>query len=339
MALIIGLVIFALLALGGLYYWWAYRNIESTDDAYTDGRAVVIAPRVAGDVVSLDVTDNQFVTKGQPLIHIDPRQYRIDRELAEGSLETAKHQFAQQQYGVEIGRKNFPAQLDQAQAQPRQRQGQSRQGAVRLRPPARALAAGDDAAGCRRGHGGAQTGAGAGDADLGAGRAKLARAAADRRNRIAGRPVEGADRAGASQARSGRSQPRLDGGRGAAGRLDHQAQCRDGQLCRAGPADFHDRHAGRVGHRELQGDPARPDAPGTTRAHPASTPIPRSSCAAMSTAFNSAPARNSRPFRSRTPPAISSRWCSACRSRSSSTAASIQNCRCRWAFRSSPRSP
>jgi membrane fusion protein, multidrug efflux system len=115
-ALTIGLVILALLALGGLYYWWAYRNIESTDDAYTDGRAVVIAPRVAGDVVSLDVTDNQFVKKGQPLIHIDPRQYRIDRELAEGSLETAKHQFAQQQYGVEIGRKNFPAQLDQAQA-------------------------------------------------------------------------------------------------------------------------------------------------------------------------------------------------------------------------------
>ncbi len=115
-ALIAGLVIFALMALGGFYYWWAYRNVESTDDAYTDGRAVVIAPRVAGDVVSLDVTDNQFVKKGQPLIHIDPRQYRIDRELAEGSLETAKHQFAQQQYGVEIGRKNFPAQLDEAQA-------------------------------------------------------------------------------------------------------------------------------------------------------------------------------------------------------------------------------
>ena len=116
-ALMIGLVILVLLALGGLYYWWAYRNIESTDDAYTDGRAVVIAPRVAGDVVSLDVTDNQFVKKGQPLIHIDPRQYRIDRENAEGSLETAKHQFAGQQYGAEIGRKNFPAQLEAAQAQ------------------------------------------------------------------------------------------------------------------------------------------------------------------------------------------------------------------------------
>ena len=83
-ALTIGLVIIALLALGGFYWWWAYRNIESTDDAYTDGRSVVIAPRVAGAVVSLDVTDNQFVKKGQPLIHIDPRQYEIDREQAEG---------------------------------------------------------------------------------------------------------------------------------------------------------------------------------------------------------------------------------------------------------------
>jgi membrane fusion protein (multidrug efflux system) len=116
-ALTIGLAIFALLALGGLYYWWAYRNIESTDDAYTDGRSVVIAPRVAGAVVSLDVNDNQFVKKGQPLIHIDPRQYEIDRKQAEGALETAKHQFAGLQYGSDIARKNFPAQLEQAQAQ------------------------------------------------------------------------------------------------------------------------------------------------------------------------------------------------------------------------------
>ena len=84
------MVIFVLLALGGVYYWWAYRNIESTDDAYTDGRAIIIAPQVSGDVISLDVTDNQFVKKGQPLIHIDPRQYQIDREQAEGALATAK---------------------------------------------------------------------------------------------------------------------------------------------------------------------------------------------------------------------------------------------------------
>jgi len=40
---------------GGIYYWLLTRNVESTDDAYTDGRAVTIAPQVSGLVVSLDV--------------------------------------------------------------------------------------------------------------------------------------------------------------------------------------------------------------------------------------------------------------------------------------------
>ena len=61
---IIGGVVLVLLGIGGLYYWLTTRNIESTDDAYTDGRAVTIAPQVSGVVVSLDVTDNQFVKQG-----------------------------------------------------------------------------------------------------------------------------------------------------------------------------------------------------------------------------------------------------------------------------------
>jgi multidrug resistance efflux pump len=46
--------------------------------AYTDGRAITISPQVSGVVVSLDMTDNQFVRRGQALIHIDPRQYQIE---------------------------------------------------------------------------------------------------------------------------------------------------------------------------------------------------------------------------------------------------------------------
>jgi membrane fusion protein (multidrug efflux system) len=113
----IGIVVVALLSIGGLYYWWTTRDLECTDDAYTDGRAVTIAPQVSGVVVSLDVTDNQFVKKDQPLIHIDPRQYLTDRDQAAAALSTAKAQYAGQQFGAEIARKNFPAQLEQAQAQ------------------------------------------------------------------------------------------------------------------------------------------------------------------------------------------------------------------------------
>jgi membrane fusion protein, multidrug efflux system len=114
---IIGVIVLALLATGGVYYWLTTRNIESTDDAYTDGRAIIIAPQVSGIVASLDVNDNQFVKQGQPLIHIETRQYQIDREQAEGALATAQAQYRGQQYGLEVAKKNFPAQLAQAKAQ------------------------------------------------------------------------------------------------------------------------------------------------------------------------------------------------------------------------------
>ncbi len=114
---LIGLVILALLIAGGVYYWLLTRNVESTDDAYTDGRAVIVAPQVPGVVMSLDVADNQFVHEGDPLIHIDSRQYENDRQLAEGALATAKSQLDGQKLGAEIARKNFPALLDQAKAQ------------------------------------------------------------------------------------------------------------------------------------------------------------------------------------------------------------------------------
>ena len=114
---LIGGVLGALALIGGGYYWLSSRNVELTDDAFTDGRAIAIAPQVAGQVTALDVRDNQFVHKGAPLVHIDQRQFLIDRDQAKGALDTAKAQLAGYRYGSEIARKNFPAQLAQAQAQ------------------------------------------------------------------------------------------------------------------------------------------------------------------------------------------------------------------------------
>ena len=107
----------ALLAVAaGLYYWLSHRGKVDTDDAYTDGNVVAIAPQVSGEVVSLDVNDNQFVHKGDPLIHIDPRQYQYNKEQQQGSLDTTNAQIVNQQLGVEIAKKNFPAGLQLAQA-------------------------------------------------------------------------------------------------------------------------------------------------------------------------------------------------------------------------------
>ncbi len=105
------------LSFTGYEYWLANRGYEDTDDAFVDGNAVTISPQVSGNVVSLDVTDNQYVKAGQPLIHIDNRQYVIDVENAKANLATAEGQFAGFQYAAEVAKKNFPAQLDAAKAQ------------------------------------------------------------------------------------------------------------------------------------------------------------------------------------------------------------------------------
>jgi membrane fusion protein, multidrug efflux system len=111
LALIVGIASAAYL------YWFANAGYQTTDDAYVDGRAIAIAPQISGTVVALDVNDNQFVRKGDPLIHIDNRQYVIDRESAEASLATAKGQLAGFTYAADVARKNFPAALLLAQAQ------------------------------------------------------------------------------------------------------------------------------------------------------------------------------------------------------------------------------
>jgi membrane fusion protein, multidrug efflux system len=69
-----------LIALGATRYgrqWWTVgRFIESTDDAYVGGDVTVIAPKVAGFIVEVAVTDNQAVHTGDLLIKLDDRDYR-----------------------------------------------------------------------------------------------------------------------------------------------------------------------------------------------------------------------------------------------------------------------
>lgn len=114
--LIIVLLVLGGLALGGIYWWLSGVNEESTDDAYTEGRAIQIAPQISGRVVSLDVSDNQFVRKGQALVHIDPRQYINTRDQDAGALAMAEAQLAGQKLAAEIAKKNYPAALQAAKA-------------------------------------------------------------------------------------------------------------------------------------------------------------------------------------------------------------------------------
>ncbi|HEX4261202.1 MAG TPA: biotin/lipoyl-binding protein, partial [Acetobacteraceae bacterium] len=83
---LIALGIFIVIAAaGGTWYWWSTRNLQDTDDAYTDGRSVQISPRIAGQVVQLAVHDNEFVRAGDLLVAIDPRDDQAALDRAQGA--------------------------------------------------------------------------------------------------------------------------------------------------------------------------------------------------------------------------------------------------------------
>lgn len=112
------LLLILLAAVGmGTGYWYLTRNEVTTDDAYTDGNAVMVAPQVAGTVVALEVTDNQHVAAGQILLTIDPRAYQAARDEAAGNLAVAQAQLADARARLASARITYPAKLAEAQAQ------------------------------------------------------------------------------------------------------------------------------------------------------------------------------------------------------------------------------
>ncbi|MCK8786727.1 HlyD family secretion protein [Roseomonas sp. NAR14] len=115
---LIVLALFVLIAAaGGGVWWYLTRNLESTDDAYTEGRAVSMAPKVAGFVVEMNVADNQFVRTGDLLLRIDRRDYVTARDQAKANLDLARAQLAAAELDLQIARVRYPAQLQQAEAQ------------------------------------------------------------------------------------------------------------------------------------------------------------------------------------------------------------------------------
>jgi membrane fusion protein (multidrug efflux system) len=65
-------------------YWWNIgRSIESTNDAYAGGNITPVAPRVAGFVAQILMTDNQQVQAGQLLIRLDARDFRAALDHAQ----------------------------------------------------------------------------------------------------------------------------------------------------------------------------------------------------------------------------------------------------------------
>jgi len=86
--------IVVMLAVGAGFYgydWLASgRFIESTNDAYVGGEVTIVAPKVAGFVARVAVTDNQAVHAGDLLVKLDDRDYRAALTRAEAAVNAAQ---------------------------------------------------------------------------------------------------------------------------------------------------------------------------------------------------------------------------------------------------------
>ena len=115
--LVVLLIVAVLVVAACIVWWFLTRNQESTDDAYTEGNAVSIAPQVSGYVVARLVDDNTFVHAGDLMLCIDPRQYMDARDQAQANLDLAEAQLASARIDLQIARVRFPSDREQSMAQ------------------------------------------------------------------------------------------------------------------------------------------------------------------------------------------------------------------------------
>ena len=88
--LLITLITAAAAAGLGWATWDAYMGAPWTRDSTVRAYVVTMAPEVAGRIVELPVSDNQFVHKGDLLMVIDPTNYKIAVSLAEAAVQQAQ---------------------------------------------------------------------------------------------------------------------------------------------------------------------------------------------------------------------------------------------------------
>ena len=73
--------------LGAGGYWWFFlKGRVTTDDAYVVVDIASVSSRINGTVSAVLVENDQFVDKGQELVELDPRDYRVSVDEAQGVL-------------------------------------------------------------------------------------------------------------------------------------------------------------------------------------------------------------------------------------------------------------
>ncbi|HKK44246.1 MAG TPA: HlyD family secretion protein [Balneolaceae bacterium] len=112
--------VLALLVVAAAIYGWNWYtfavNHESTDNAQVDGNISPVIPRVDGYVQKIYVDDNQRVKKGDLLVKLDKRNFKLGVKQAKAGLKSAKAAYADAKAGLASAQ----AQVSQAKVALRQ---------------------------------------------------------------------------------------------------------------------------------------------------------------------------------------------------------------------------
>ncbi len=111
--LVAAIVVAALVALG---IWWHSTFSEDTDDAQVNGHLIQVSSRIAGQVIKVDVEENQVVKAGDAISELDPSDYQVAVENAEAALASAKANAAAARVNVPIVTVNTGSNLRSADA-------------------------------------------------------------------------------------------------------------------------------------------------------------------------------------------------------------------------------
>jgi len=105
-----------LLVLVALGIWWRSTFSEDTDDAQVNGHLIQISSRIAGQVMKVDVEENQQVNKGDVIAELDPSDYQVAVENAQAQLDSARAAAAVANVSVPIVTVNTGSNLTSASA-------------------------------------------------------------------------------------------------------------------------------------------------------------------------------------------------------------------------------
>ncbi len=86
----IAVIVLAILVVGGGFFYCRSTLVEDTDDAQINGHLIQISSRIAGQVLDVNVGENQYVTKGTVIAELDPRDFEVAVQNAEAALASAQ---------------------------------------------------------------------------------------------------------------------------------------------------------------------------------------------------------------------------------------------------------